>query len=573
LAWGGVLPTLRAASPAAPSRLARALAPLHNQYDPEAQMLRRPFHSPGYHTALTGGQVHPTRESLGYALGLLDAGGEDHLRRAEGIIRRVAGLQDENPASPTHGVWSWFLEEPLDRMRPPDYNWADFLGALLAQIVIDHGSRLDPEVRAVAEAAWRRACLAIRRRNVGPGYTNIAIMGAFVTLAAGERLDWPEMADYGRQRVARFHAFTQETGWFLEYNSPTYTVVAIEELARLAHYARDAGCRAQAQALLRIGWREMAEHFHPPTRQWAGPHSRAYRTLLSADTLAFVQHATGGRVDFGVDRPSLLEGRLPMACPPDLEPFFQTLEAPRWLERRYTRGASPLIGRTWVAPAFTLGSVNRGEMWTQRRNVLAYWGKAEAPSSLTVHFLRDGHDLATATFRGEQQGGRLLGGITLATDGGLTHLSLDRLREGRLNARDLRLRFAFGGAAAGADFPAPPAAEAEWQGEPAGLPIRLRLFASAWPEASPGWEWVRERNLAALDWVIYRGAARDFDLRTLPRAAWLFGLALGGDAAQPAAAAVEADGPRLSARWHDLQLAVPVRPARQRDLLADPGTG
>ena len=49
-------------SPAHLARLDRALAPQNAQYDPVEQMLRRPFSSPGYHTALTGGFVHPTRD-------------------------------------------------------------------------------------------------------------------------------------------------------------------------------------------------------------------------------------------------------------------------------------------------------------------------------------------------------------------------------------------------------------------------------------------------------------------------------------------------------------------------------
>lgn len=40
-----------------------ALAEVDPQYDAAAQMIRRPLSSPGYHATLTGGSVHPTRDT------------------------------------------------------------------------------------------------------------------------------------------------------------------------------------------------------------------------------------------------------------------------------------------------------------------------------------------------------------------------------------------------------------------------------------------------------------------------------------------------------------------------------
>ena len=52
----------------------QALAEQGRNYDPDEQMLRSRFSSPGYHTTLRTGEVHRTRESLGYAVALLDTG-------------------------------------------------------------------------------------------------------------------------------------------------------------------------------------------------------------------------------------------------------------------------------------------------------------------------------------------------------------------------------------------------------------------------------------------------------------------------------------------------------------------
>ena len=78
-------------------------------------------------------------------------------------------------------------------MSPPDWNWADFLGANLLQISRDHRDILDPDLLQQVDHAIVHACHAIIKRNVGPGYTNIAIMGAYVTLVAGELFQLPEI--------------------------------------------------------------------------------------------------------------------------------------------------------------------------------------------------------------------------------------------------------------------------------------------------------------------------------------------------------------------------------------------
>ena len=125
----------------------KALAEEDKRYDPAEQMIRRPFSSPGYHTTLKGGDVHPTRDSLNYAVALLNSGEPGRLERAERILRRVISLQDQDPNSRTYGIWSWFMEEPLEKMSPPDWNWADFCGAQLLQVAIDHTDRLPADLQ------------------------------------------------------------------------------------------------------------------------------------------------------------------------------------------------------------------------------------------------------------------------------------------------------------------------------------------------------------------------------------------------------------------------------------------
>ncbi len=313
-------------SPLQKARLLKALEGPDRQYDPREKMLRRPFSSPGYHTTITGGTVHPTRDSLGYAVALLDTGEPERLKRAEDVLRKVISLQDQNPKSRTYGIWSWFLEEPLSKMSPPDWNWADFCGVQLLQVALDHRKRLDPDLAGQVDDAIRHAAASIRRRNVGPAYTNISIMGTYVTLVAAELYDDADLKAYALDRLKKICDYNTGQGAFTEYNSPTYTVVAVEELARLRLHVRDAAARGLVEALYRMGWEEIAQHFHPPTRQWAGPHSRCYGTLLGRGTLAFIDRALEGRAGFGSEEvPSLHEHRLPAPCPPDFAPLFLSL--------------------------------------------------------------------------------------------------------------------------------------------------------------------------------------------------------------------------------------------------------
>ena len=173
-------------------------------YSEDVQMVGAAFKSSGYHSTVPSGTwVHSTRSSLDYALALLARGGPGDAERAAKVIRKVISLQDADPANPTYGIWPYLLEEPLAKMSPPDWNWADFCGSLLAEMLIQHPAKLPDDLKALMRTSLGHAARAIIKRNVGPGYTNIAIMGGGVTAAAGEILGDKEMLDYGRARLAK----------------------------------------------------------------------------------------------------------------------------------------------------------------------------------------------------------------------------------------------------------------------------------------------------------------------------------------------------------------------------------
>lgn len=440
----GAASGMAAAEPAAPpaaahslttnqlGRLGRALEPLHARYDPAERLLREPFRSPGYHTALSGGMVHPTRSSLQYALALLDTGDDALRERALDIIRRVVALQDPNPESRTYGIWSWFLEEPLGKMSPPDWNWADFLGVTLLQIARDHRDRLPPEVRDLVDAALQHAARSIQRRNVGPDYTNIALMGTYVTLATAELYDLEDLRAYATARLRRLHEHVTQQGAF--------------------------------------------------------------------------------------------------------------------------------------TPDFALGTINRGDLWNQRRPLIAYWGTPEKPAYLRLRCLRDGYDFAAAQFFSAQQGGAVLAAINFATDGGNTHVSLDRLTNGVFRAKDLRLRFEFGGAGKDLKLPTPSRAAIGTAVRSGNLRFDLHVLYAAFAGAAKRWEVSRTNDTVGLDYVLHQGAERTFNLAAMEAAALGLIVCVHSSTNPPPTIRAGENAGRLWMTWDEMALNVPVRPAKVAEL-------
>lgn len=517
--------------------LQAALAKEDASYDPAERMLRSAgTGGPGYHTTIKSGFVHSTRSSLTYAAALLDSGEPARLARAQDILRAVLALQDPNPPSKTYGIWPWYLEEPLDKMSPPDWNWADFCGVQLLAAWIGHRNRLGAELAEQVRGSIGHAARSIQRRNVGPGYTNIAIMGTYVTLVAAQEMGLGDLRDYTQKRLRHLHATIMAQGSFAEYNSPTYSVVALTELSRMLLHVRDNDDRRLIQELHDLAWSHVATHFHAPTRQWAGPHSRSYSDDLRQrpGTLAFLEAATGRKAHL-IDADPLPLGldayRLPLECPRRLAPLFRELSAPRQVLETFipaepSRAGSkrPVVGTTWLHPQFALGSVSRGDFWNQRRPLLAYWGTPEKPVWLRARFLHDQYDFCSALLFSAQHEGCALSTMVFATDYGDTHPNLDRVKNGAIKAKDLRLRFELGGELRDASITLPPDAAEPVRILDRGVEVRLHRVGDSFGGQPVLWQTGQEKETRFIDAVVYAGAEKSFELRSWREAFVAFGL-------------------------------------------------
>jgi hypothetical protein len=428
-----------------------ALALEGPRYDKAERMLTRVL-GPGYryHTKLHNSRVHPTRESLEYALFLLEAGGKEQSDRALATIDRVLGLQNRDEASKWYGIWGWYLEEPPEKMAPADWNWADFNGATLLLIELRHGSSLPAGLRERLREAILHCARSIIRRNVSMRYTNIAVKGTFVTLAAGELLGDAGIMEYARQRVVRLCQAIDESGSFDEYNSPTYARVTLTNLTRIRMYVKDAEAKRRAAGIERRCWLHLASHWDGRRAQFAGPMSRCYSTDIGYPL--WLEKSLGGRlrlarpddVKQGGDAETAIHD---FRCPADLAERFLKPQSPcqhREMYRIAPDGGVAVVGTCWINETYSLGSVNRGDFWNQRRPVLAFFGGRTRPAaSLTVRVIKDGYDFSSALLFSVQERGYLAGVVNFRDPGGDRHISLDMVKNGAFDCGRLFLEFDF----------------------------------------------------------------------------------------------------------------------------------
>lgn len=436
--------------------LRKAVALDDARFDEKEQMVARLL-SAGYqyHTLLRDGRAHPTRESLDYALGLLETREPGREPRARAVIGRVLALQNTDPASKWYGIWGWYLQEPPEKMAPADWNWADFLGATLLLIEHRHGDRLGEQLRARVREAIRHAAASIMRRNVSMSYTNIAAKGTFVTLAAAELLDDGRLLDYATRRIVRLAQAIDETGSFAEYNSPTYARVTLANLTRIRMFVNHEEARRIAARIEYRVWEHLAARWDAPRMQFAGPMSRCYGTDLGRP--AWLAKGLNNRVpllEAGKDPERLLPADLETsihdyACPEPVAARFINPQLPREQRELFIAGKpgeSPVQGTTFLTQAFSLGTVNRGDFWNQRRPLLGYWGGSARPARyLGLRVIKDGYDFSSALLFSVQKENYVLGLINFRNPGGDRHISLDPIRNGEFTCGRLFAEFDFEG--------------------------------------------------------------------------------------------------------------------------------
>jgi len=488
-----------------------ALKGVHEKYDADAKMITKKLSGYNYHTDASSGLFHEVRASFSYAVLLLDLGEQQYKERAFEVIAKTITLQDQDTTSKSCGVWPYYLEEPLATKKAPiDFNWADFNAVSLLDVWMGHQDEIPAELKPAIKNALVLAAKSIQKRNMGPGYTNIAIMGTYVTYMVSHLFDLPEMKAYAKARLKKFYDYTLDKGGFSEYNSPTYTIVALDELFRMKRHIIEPSDRQEIDSLYSIGWEIIAKHYHQPTGQWAGPHSRSYSTLVKPSFYAILKEGSNGRIDVGIEE-RRSDAKIKHQIPEYLLHYFLTPVYPRTVTDLFEKEIPQTIGTCYLAPDFTLSTVNCSSLWNQRRPFLVYWGSVTNPKYLQVRFLHDDYDFSSASFYGQQRENKVLAGINFISNGGDKHISIDRLKEGKFVAKDLRLRFELGNVD-GKDAALPAATFEPFSLNLDSLVFNFQLFSAKFGDLKGHWEKGGDGKSAWMDFVFYSGVEKEFDL-------------------------------------------------------------
>lgn len=543
--------------------LAEMLQALHQKYDPQEQMLTKELSGYNYHTDAESGVFHEVRSSMTYAVGLLDLGNPQYQHRAFEIIRKVISLQDTVRAHKTYGIWPYYLEEPLaTKKSPADWNWADFNGVALLDVYMGHQQKLPADLKLLIKNALISAAESIQKRNVQPGYTNIAIMGTYMTYLTSHLFGLPEMQTYATRRLQSFYDYTLKRG-FTEYNSPTYTIVALDELARMREHIVEKDTKPKLDSLYNLAWGMVARHHHQPSGQWAGPHSRSYSSLVRASVNGILKQASDGKINLpgAVPRSDV---KIKHTIPTYLMPYFLSPKYPRTEHDMLVTDTPRILGTSYLTERFALSTSNRSSLWNQRRPFLAYWGTVHTPRYLQARFLLDNYDFSSASFYSDQQENNVLAAINFLTNGGNKHISIDRVQNGKITAKDLRLRFEFGNTSVD-KLSLPTSTHSPFRQNLDGLEFHLQLYFAAFDTLKGHWEKGSDATGAWIDFVLYSGEEKSFDLTTINEAALGFSFTISD--ANPATNKEEpvvlVQQGTLSAMWKGMNLSIPLKPAEQ----------
>lgn len=528
--------------------LLRALDARGRSYDPQAKMTLNKRIKRADYTRLAGKSGHPTRESLDYAAHLLEANDAEHRERACEIIAKVISLQDSNPGSLTYGLWPWYAEEPLKKMFLPDYNWAAFLGKTLLYILIHHEQQLPPELKTQVRESIVRACTCIYRRPLHVGYTNIAAMSSYCLLVAGERLPDPRILAFGQKLFDAWYDYTIRQGSFTEFNSPTYTRVALDSVSRMLADLDDPQRRAKAETINRMLWTHLARRFHEPTWQWSGPYSRAYYYLESGHFVRMIQRAIGGAVQFVPPEnlgPDVWDWRNPHRAPVDLAGYFKPLTAPREeIEVFFKAGEElpnglglkggrisqiPIVGTTYLHPRFALGSVNICDFWEQHMNLIAHWGSHDEPAYMAMGCRHERHGFCSAALASVQHKGNVLAAVGFMTDFGDQFIDIDRLPNQTLKCENLRVEFEFGGNLSNPKVPDRVDLNSPIVVTDRGTRIAIQYLGGTLAGETPAAEIARGGHGFSVMFYLYKGAPKSFRLPDLEEAGALFAVRVSED--------------------------------------------
>lgn len=362
-----------------------AFAWMDRWWDDDVAMLWNP---PGSFDGLfPPSSLHLVPQTVWHALAMLATG---DVARAARAITAVLACQLDEPGTPWHGTFGRFREFP--RPRPGavafvgyDPNWRQFVGTGLCLALSVGGDRLDGQLTEAMVAAIELAVDGEPEDRVCASYSNIALMRAWLDVAAGDLLDRPDLVARGEAFAQRIVDRFDRHGTFDEWNSPTYYGIDFYALALWRTRGPVSSLRAWGEHLEEVLWCDMAPWYHAALGNLAGPFTRAYgmdmRRYAAAAGL-WIREACAGVPpvpDVGASVPPvpdvgepfshshdlalapvipLLGVRVPASAAPHLRRFIGERVVERQVSSQPERIAS-----AWMAPSVMVGGERGDRAW------------------------------------------------------------------------------------------------------------------------------------------------------------------------------------------------------------------
>jgi hypothetical protein len=545
-------------------RVNESLKSLHERYDPEAKMIKRIVNRGASFAidAQSGTVMHEVLASLNYAVSLLDIGDKQYSQRAFEVLEKTTLTQDQDPNSKSCGVWPYYMEEPLATKKSViDLNWADFCAVRLLDIWMGHHDELPVALKQIVKNALVMAGNAIQRRDCQPNYTNIAVMGTYVTYMVSHLFNLEDMKIYSGNRLKKFYDYTLDKGGFSEYNSPTYSIVALDEIYRMKSHIVEPSDKQMVDSLYSIDWKMIASHYHHPTGQWAGPHSRSYGPLTGKSFYGLLNEASNGKI-FPDAFEKWSDAKIKHQIPEYLLPYFLSPKYPRTETNIFDKDEPQIVGTCYMTDHYVFSTTTISSLWNQRHPFLVYWGSVQSPKYLQVQFLHDDFDFSSAYFFSRQKENRALAAIHFFSTGGDKHISIDRLKDGKFVAKDLRLRFKFGNVTDPNRLSLPTADNEQFSITLDNLKFNLQLCYSIFDNLKGHWEKGGDGRASWIDFVWYSGSETKFDLTKIEKAAMGFTFSVGtpGETMLHEKAKITTNENIMKSEWNGLVLEIPLKP-------------
>lgn len=530
--------------------LKRDLAEREKFYDEEMNMTWMITSNRHYHSDLDSGVIaHETRASIQYAVELMFTEDEKNIKRAINIIETILPMQESDTSKVYCGVWPYYPEDPLPgRAAPVDYNWADFIAVPLIDILINFPDRISSDLQERIKKALALAARASMKRNVKGDYTNMCIMGIYVCYVTGDLLNLPDLNNYAHEKLRYFYDYTISNKGFTEYNSPTYTIVAMDELLRMKRTIINPEDKKMIDRLYYMCWDMAARHFHQPSAQWCGPNLRAYSSLLTPNLKRLFYNASDGAIELPGDYLKIPNVITPHKIPTELISLFTEQKLPR-IEidtflvgklqpvnrKQYSTStvyATDITGKMYAHPRYAVASVNQGYMWNQCRPLIAHWGTQEKPTYMQVRFLHDLYDFSAANIKSVQDSATVLSIFNIAYNGGDKHPNIDKIKDSTIVAKDIRLRFEVGGDVSHTDFSILNEKQNTALLKSGDINCFIKLPYVKWSGLTGYWTIGGEGDKKWLDYIIYSGKERKFNFAEMQEAVIALFLSI-SDKSQP----------------------------------------